>query len=96
MKICLIAAASLGALLLSSTASAQTAAKPAGSIVTSDYTEQRVEGGSVVTFPGDELPGDPNDPYGGVVRVPPRVLRVGLIRPRMNFVPELLKSVENL
>lgn len=72
------------------------AAQTTRTVTTSEYTEQRVDGGSVVTFPGDALPGDPNDPYGGVVRPPPRVMRLGLIRPRMNFVPELLKSVENL
>jgi len=34
--------------------------------------------------------------YGGVVTRPPSVIKNLLIRPRMNFVPELLKSVENL
>lgn len=60
------------------------------------YTSRDVAGGQVVEFPGDELPGDGLNPWGDLVRRPPRVLRAGLVRPRMNFVPELLKSVENL
>jgi hypothetical protein len=58
--------------------------------------EQRVDGNQVVTFPGDPLPGDQNSAYGFTVRRPPGVIRALLIRPRMNFVSELLKSVENL
>jgi hypothetical protein len=62
-----------------------------------DYTEQRtVDGSQVVTFGGDPLKGDDNSAYGFSMRAPPRVLRAGLIRPRVNFVMELVKSVENL
>ena len=105
MKIGLVTTALTAALLVSYPAAAQAPAKPAAPpataapthvTVTKDYIDQDVAGGQVVTFPGDELPGDLNDPYGGLVRSPPRVLRQGLIRPRMNFVPELLKTVENL
>jgi len=64
---------------------------------TNDYTEQTsVAGDSVVTFSGDDLPADPRGAYGDIIRRPPGTIRVGLIRPRLNFVPELLKSVENL
>ena len=73
------------------------AAPPSTTVVsTADYTEQQVDGGQVVTFPGDELPADLGGPYGDMIRRPPGVLRVGLVRPRLNFVSELLKSVENL
>lgn len=92
MKIGLISAVALCALALCTTASAQ-----APSPRTADYTEQRTVGGDqVVSFPGDELPGDVNSAYGFTIRRPPGVLRANLIRPRVNFVSEMLKSVENL
>ena len=102
MKIGLISAVALGALAFATTASAQApapaaTASPASTTVTKDYTEQRTVGGDqVVSFPGDELPGDVNSAYGFTIRRPPGVLRANLIRPRVNFVSEMLKSVENL
>ncbi len=80
---------------------AQPQAKPAPAPVTTttktaDYTEQSLGGDQVVKFTGDELVGPAGGAYGDVIRRPPGVTRVGLIRPRMNFVSELLKSVENL
>jgi len=100
MKIGLISAVALGVLALSTSAFAQAPASPAtaptATVTTADYTEQRVGGDQVVTFPGDTLPGDNNSAYGFTVRRPPGVLRANLIRPRVNFVSELLKSVENL
>ena len=111
MKIGLVSAAALALFALSTTAFAQaptsapkpaaaapTATAPAASttVATSEYVEQRVDGNQVVTFPGDALKGDENSAYGFTVRRPPGVLRAGLIRPRVNFVSELLKSVENL
>jgi len=110
MKIGLVSAGALAALTLATAASAQgpapskTAPAPAPAaaaaasttVTTSDYVEQRVDGNQVVTFPGDTLPGDQNSAYGFTVRRPPGVLRAGLIRPRVNFVSELLKTVENL
>lgn len=104
MKIGLICAVALGALALVTTASAQAPAAaatkaPAASttVKTAEYTEQRTVGGDqVVSFPGDELPGDVNSAYGFLIRRPPGVLRANLIRPRVNFVSEMLKSVENL
>lgn len=74
------------------TASAQT---PTHS--TPDYTEHATtQGDQVVTFGGDQLAGDPNSAYGFTLRRPPGVLRLLLLRPRVNFVNELVKSVENL
>ncbi len=95
MKIGLVSAAALCALALSATAWAQ--APSPSTTVTKDYTELRTVGGDqVVSFPGDELPGDVNSAYGFTIRRPPGVLRANLIRPRVNFVSEMLKSVENL
>lgn len=89
-------------LALGPMAAAQTPAKPGAAapaitkIRTADYTEQVTGGDQIVTFTGDELPAPAGGMYGDLVRRPPGVTRVGLIRPRLNFVPELLKSVENL
>lgn len=70
---------------------------PAGSTTkTADYLEQRVDGDQIVRFTGDELVGPTGGAYGDVIRRPPGIIRVQLIRPRMNFLPELFKSVENL
>jgi hypothetical protein len=63
---------------------------------TSDYVERAVGGDQVVTFTGDELAAAPGGPLGDRILAMPGTVRVGLIRPRLNFVTELLKSVENL
>lgn len=107
MKIGLVSAAALAMFALSTTAFAQaptSAPKPAAPAAkatpttntTSDYREQSVDGSQVVEFTGDPLKGDDNSAYGFTMRSPPRVLRALLIRPRVNFVSELVKSVENL
>jgi len=75
---------------------AQAQAQPA-QVKTSDYTsEQSVGGDQVVKFTGDELAAPNGGYYGDTIRPLPGAIRVQLIRPRLNFVPELLKSVENL
>ncbi|HEY8076125.1 MAG TPA: hypothetical protein VIF62_18495 [Labilithrix sp.] len=95
MKIGLVVA--MGILLgATSSAYAQQPTSPNRTVVTREYTEQQLEGNQVVTFGDEKLLAADADPYGGTIRPPPRVLRVGLIRPRANFVPELIKSVENL
>jgi hypothetical protein len=94
MKIGLVSTA-LAAVLCASSAYAQEPT-PNRTIVTKEYSEQRLENNQVVTFTDDKLLSPEGGPYGDTIRPPPRVLRVGLIRPRANFVPELLKSVENL
>ncbi len=63
---------------------------------TADYTERHVEGDQIVQFTGDELAAPATGAYGMSVVRPPGVLRAGLVRPRVNFFPELLRSVENL
>ncbi len=95
MKIGLVFAVAIGTLALSSTAFAQAPTSPAPTSAP-DYAESRVDGSQVVTFGVDSLEGDANSAYGFSMRAPPRVLRAGLIRPRVNFVMELVKSVENL
>jgi hypothetical protein len=99
MKIGLVSVAALALFAQSAAALAQAPAAPARVISTTttpDYVEQRLDGNQVVTFPNDALKGDENSAYGFTMRRPPGVLRAGLIRPRVNFVSELLKSVENL
>lgn len=82
--------------LVTASASAQPA-KSGARVETPTYVAQDVAGDQVVTFTGDELAGLNDGPYSDVlVRRPPGAVRVGLIRPRMNFVAELRKSVENL
>ena len=92
----LVAAAPL---LVVTTAEAQPKVRPTPkgtTTTTTDYVEQRLDGDQVVKFTGDELVGPAGGAYGDLIRPLPGTIRVGLIRPRLNFVPELLKSVENL
>jgi hypothetical protein len=107
MKIGLISTAAMAVLALSTSAFAQAptpapkpsapaAATPTTTNTTSEFVEQRTGSDQVVIFGGDRLDGDPNSAYGFTIRRPPGILRAGLIRPRVNFVSELLKSVENL
>ncbi len=87
----------LGATLaFSLEATAQGSAQRSTTTKTADYVERRVDGDQVVKFTGDELVGPTNGVFGDVVRPLPGAVRVQLIRPRLNFIPELLKTVENL
>jgi hypothetical protein len=64
---------------------------------TADYVEQKdVQGDQVVKFTGDELEGANGAPGSSMMIRATGPIRVALIRPRLNFIPELLKSVENL
>ena len=94
----LLSAAAFAAMTsLGADAGAQQPAAPAApAVTTAGFTELNVGGNQVVTFTGDELDGPSGRPHGALFVRPPGVTRVGLIRPRMNFVSELLKSVENL
>ncbi|NOU26460.1 MAG: hypothetical protein HOO96_01025 [Polyangiaceae bacterium] len=49
-----------------------------------------------VTFCDDLGDGSSHTPMIDVIRRPPGALRLGLIRPRVQFISEMLKSVENL
>ena len=95
--VALLAGVFCGATASAQGAAAKPATQPPASRTTADYTEQGAAGGDqVVTFGGDQLAGDADSAYGFTIRRPPGVLRAGLLRPRVNFVSELLKSVENL
>ncbi len=48
------------------------------------------------TFHDDLLNSDVGGPGGGTIIVRPRAARSTLIRPRVQFITELLKSAENL
>jgi hypothetical protein len=71
-------------------------APPAAAQTRAGYNEQRVEGGTAVTFEDDLAKGATFDPLGDIVKAPPRAQRMALMRPRYNFVSEMLKTVENL
>jgi hypothetical protein len=82
--------------LTQAAAARPTPRKPTTTTKTASYVEERIEGDQVVIFTGDELPVDGRGAYGDTIRRPPGILRQLLIRPRLNFVPELRKTVENL
>ena len=83
-KIMLSAAIGLGVFAVSSAAFAQ-------NIKTEDTAE-----GYGYTFDDDPLAAGGFGPNDATIRVRPRAARTTLIRPRTSFVPEMLKSVENL
>ncbi|HEY1957150.1 MAG TPA: hypothetical protein VGH28_16130 [Polyangiaceae bacterium] len=61
------------------------------------YTETSTGSGQDVTFTdADTLSASQFDGGGGIIRVTPSPKRVLLLRPRTQFVTELLKSVEAL
>ncbi len=78
------AIAAMGVLLITSEALAQ--AKAAG----------KKEEGYGYEFSDDPLSAGGFGPNDATIRVRPGPVRTTLIRPRTSFVPEMLKSVENL
>jgi hypothetical protein len=78
-----MAFAAMGVLLLTSEALAQ---KPAG----------KKDEGYGYEFTDDPLSAGGFGPNDATIRVRPGPVRTTLIRPRTSFVPEMLKSVENL
>jgi len=60
------------------------------------YTETRTESGSAVIFDEDVTTGSTLGANGATIRAPSAAFRMGLVRPRLNFVAEMLKSVEAL
>jgi hypothetical protein len=56
----------------------------------------RTEGGTKYVFKDDLVTGGAPDASGLRIRVVPGATRRALTRPRTDFVPELLTSVENL
>jgi hypothetical protein len=79
-----VAVASLGVLLFATEALAQ--GKAAG----------KKEEGYGYDFSDDPLNAGGFGPNDATIRVRPGPVRTTLIRPRTSFVPEMLKSVENL
>jgi hypothetical protein len=77
----------LGCLLITANAFAQ-AAKPAGG--------GGKDEGYGYEFSDDPLSAGGFGPNDATIRVRPGPVRTTLIRPRTSFVPEMLKSVENL
>jgi len=73
-------------------------AAPASAQSSSDsgYVEKKTEAGQDIRFKDDPIGALGNDPVGAQITAwhPPR--RFDLLRPRQTFVPEMLKSVENM
>ncbi len=82
-----VAIAAVGCVLVTGDAFAQ-AAKPAGG--------GGKEEGYGYEFSDDPLSAGGFGPNDATIRVRPGPVRTTLIRPRTSFVPEMLKSVENL
>ncbi len=85
-----VAAAALG---FGSNAFAQAAAPPA---TAPTYAERQRGGEREVTFFDDQLYSPAGGAYGAALVVAPRVLRRGLLRPRVDFVSELLVTIEDI
>lgn len=58
--------------------------------------EAKSDEGYGYTFEDDPLNAGGFGPNDATIRVRPRAARTTLIRPRTSFVPEMLKSVENI
>jgi hypothetical protein len=89
-KFTVCAGVALASLVLASTASAQTTQKA------DDYMSQSDSSGQKVVFKDDPLTASPLSGTGDAMVLRPRVARMGLIRPRVQFIQEMLKSVESL
>jgi hypothetical protein len=95
--------AGLAVVLISTVASAQQPAAPAaggGNAAAGTKTTGAPPGGKDSGY-GYEFTDDPLNaggfgPNDATIRVRPGPVRTTLIRPRTSFVPEMLKSVENL
>jgi hypothetical protein len=79
------------ALLAPASALAQQKAQSGTGIV-----EAKTESGYQVWFPVDNLAGAGHDPTGDIMKGGGHAIRCPLMRPRLQFVPEMLKSVETL
>ena len=83
-KLAIAIAAGIAAIATTTTAFAQNVA------------EQRTDEGYGYSFSDDPLSAGGFGPSDATIRVRPRAARTTLIRPRTSFVPEMLKSVENI
>jgi hypothetical protein len=82
------------ALLVPAAAGAQTPGSPTPA--KKGFVETRNDSGAAVIFDDDQALGTGLDPFADIVKAPPRAARMNLLRPRNNFVMEMLKSVENI
>ena len=78
--------------LFATTASAQTKTTTTGD----GFMDQTDKDGQRVMFKDDPLAAENRGSTGATILVRPTAARVGLLRPRVQFVTEMLKSVENL
>jgi hypothetical protein len=60
------------------------------------YRETTVGSDTVVDFPDDPLDGKGIGTLGLDVRIGPKAMRLNLMRPRLNFLTEMYKSVEHM
>jgi hypothetical protein len=85
--------ASVFALAMIASAIVSTAARAEGS----SYSETgNTSGDQNIIFKDDPLAAGGFGPKDAIIHVPPQAKRVMLLRPRTQFVQEMLKSVENL
>ena len=80
----------------SAVAVALTLAAGVASAQQKDITESKTDDGYGYSFDDDPLNAGGFGPNDATIRVRARAARTTLIRPRTSFVPEMLKSVENL
>jgi hypothetical protein len=62
----------------------------------SGYTETKDPSGQVVVFKDNPLDGTTVDPRGSILQGVHRAQRMLFMRPRLNFVTELYKSIEKM
>ena len=65
-------------------------------VAAAQVQEQKTDDGYGYSFDDDPLNAGGFGPNDATIRVRARAARTTLIRPRTSFVPEMLKSVENL
>lgn len=87
------AAAALAVALLASAAPARAQDRVTKG---SGYVEKLDVAGQNMIFDDDPLAALPLGAGGGIIAPRPSAARMGLLRPRTHFIPEMLKSVEAL
>lgn len=86
----------LGIVAISSSAFAQQPAAGGGGAAAGSRATGESKEGYGYEFSDDPLSAGGFGPSDATIRVRPGPVRTTLIRPRTSFVPEMLKSVENL
>ena len=95
-KFWMMGAVAVGVLLMSASAFAQQPAAGGGGAGVKDSGGGGKGEGYGYEFSDDPLSAGGFGPNDATIRVRPGPVRTTLIRPRTSFVPEMLKSVENL